>query len=104
MNDDVSLTSNEHDLRIVYGPDFFPDDSGEFCSRETALGGVKYIFTDISDIKRSFFRLGFHLYEFDRLRYYEDFGFSSLAGFLRCQHWNGSFSGIPVCQCVPYDM
>ena len=81
MIDDVSLTSNDHDLNIVYGPDFFPSDEGDFCGRETALGGAKYIFTDIADIKRSFFRLGFHLHEFDQLRYYEDFGFSSLADF-----------------------
>lgn len=37
--------------------------------------------TDINDIKRSYIRLGFHLVEFERLKYYRDFGYSSLAEF-----------------------
>ena len=49
--------------------------------RELARASVKYILTDMSDIRRSFIRLGFHLYEFERMHYYEDFGYTSIVEF-----------------------
>ena len=36
---------------------------------DMALGSFDYISKDLNDIKRSYFRLGFHLNEFDRCKY-----------------------------------
>lgn len=50
---------------------------------ENAKGALKYIKSDIADIKRRYIALGFHLEEFDRYYYYKEFGFSSLADFVQ---------------------
>lgn len=49
--------------------------------RECAINSVRYVLTDLSDIQKSFFRLGFHLYELKNLKYYEDFGFPTMEEF-----------------------
>lgn len=46
---------------------------------ESALNSLKYIYTDITDIKKSYIRLGFHLSEFNRCKYYLEFGFGSIS-------------------------
>lgn len=53
-------------------------DAYDVTPGEIALSSLKYIYTDLTDIKRSYFRLGFHLSEFDRYFYYQQFGFSSM--------------------------
>lgn len=75
MQVDISICSNERDLKISYGMYNLGKE------RETARTSVKYIYTDLNDIQRSFIRLGFHLNEFERCKYYEDFGFLSLSEF-----------------------
>lgn len=54
-------------------------DFGE-CS-EAAKGSLRYILSDISDIKKYYVRLGFHLQEFKSCTYYRDFGYSSFEEF-----------------------
>lgn len=54
-------------------------DFGE-CS-EAAKGSLQYILSDISDIKKYYVRLGFHLQEFKACTYYRDFGYASFEEF-----------------------
>lgn len=75
MQSNVSISTKEDELAIVYGMiNFGPE-------RELARSSVKYILTDMGDIRRNYIRLGFHLSEFSRMEYYKDFGFSSLEEF-----------------------
>lgn len=66
---------NEESLDIKYG---LLDLRSE---REQAKGAVAYIVQDIIDIKSNYIRLGFHLDEFKRFEYYEDFGYSDFYEF-----------------------
>lgn len=49
--------------------------------REAAKGSLQYILSDISDIKKYYVRLGFHLEEFKRCEYYHDFGYGTFEEF-----------------------
>lgn len=49
--------------------------------RELAKGSLQYILSDISDIKKYYVRLGFHLEEFKRCEYYHDFGYCTFEEF-----------------------
>lgn len=72
---EINSMTKESELDVVYGMLNLREE------RELARASVKYILTDMSDIRRSFIRLGFHLYEFERMRYYEDFGYTSIVEF-----------------------
>lgn len=75
MINGVNISTNEKELDIKYGLiDFGPE-------RELARAGVKYILTDMNDIRKSYIKLGFHLSEFERMEYYKDFGYASLQEF-----------------------
>lgn len=64
------------DFSFVRGSCIF---DGLIEPRESALNSLKYIYTDITDIKKNYIRLGFHLNEFQVGNYYLDFGFRSIA-------------------------
>lgn len=72
---EISSITKENEIDVIYGMMNLREE------RELARASVKYILTDMSDIRRSFIRLGFHLYEFERMRYYEDFGYTSIVEF-----------------------
>ena len=72
----TDLAVKESDLKIVYGPDYL----GEDVSMQ-ALASVKYIYTDLTDIRKYYIRLGFHLNEFDMNKGYLDFGYNTLEDF-----------------------
>lgn len=75
MENNISILTNEKDLNVTYGMiNYHPE-------REQARTSLKYILTDLNDIRGSYIRLGFHLHEFDRFKYYEDFGYTSLVEF-----------------------
>lgn len=75
MQNNVSISTKENDLKIKYGMiNFGPE-------RDLARTSVKYILTDVNDIRQNYIRLGFHLREFDKMGYYRDFGYSSLTEF-----------------------
>ena len=76
MQNDINITTNDYDLDIVYG--VVPDG---YQAGELALASYKYIAVDVRDIKTSYVRLGFHLFECRNNEYYRDFGFDSLADF-----------------------
>lgn len=74
MQGNVSVVTSEDSLDIKYG-------NGNICERELARTSVKYIYTDICDLQKSYIRLGFHLYEFKRNGYYNDFGYLTFEDF-----------------------
>lgn len=76
MQNDIDITMNDYNLDIVYG--VVPDG---YQAGELAIASYKYIAVDVKDIKTSYVRLGFHLFECRNNEYYRDFGFDSLAAF-----------------------
>ena len=77
MNADVTLLTDEKNLAVVYGGDAIPCSYSEDDARHS----LKYILCDMADLKQSFIRLGFHLYEFSHFAYYRSFGYRSMAEF-----------------------
>lgn len=75
--------------------DFFEGDEPDAL----ALGSYDFIARDLNDIKRSYFRLGFHLNEFDRCKYYQQFGFSCLSDFA-LHNWGLEPSFVSRCIAV----
>lgn len=88
MNDTKQLPS------YVTG-DFFEGDEPDVM----ALGSYDFIARDLNDIKRSYFRLGFHLNEFDRCKYYQQFGYTCLSDFALC-NWGLEPSFVSRCIAV----
>lgn len=75
MQNNVDIFTKESDLDVNYGMiDYGPE-------RELARASLKYIYSDMNNIRHSFISLGFHLSEFERCGYYKDFGYASLAEF-----------------------
>ena len=72
----VNIGTNENDLKINYGLINFGEE------RLLARASVKYIFTDLNDIRVNYIRLGFHLSEFENMEYYKDFRFSTFTEFI----------------------
>lgn len=75
--------------------DFYEGDSPD----EMALGSFEFISKDLNDIKRSYFRLGFHLNEFDSCKYYQQFGFTCLSDFA-LHNWGLEKSFVSRCISV----
>lgn len=63
---------------VVYG-DSFPMD-GDIAD-DVAIGHLKYVLTDVKDIRIGYFRLGFHLSEIRRFKIYERFGYDNMKDF-----------------------
>lgn len=75
MQNGVTISTNDSELNIVYGIMNLRKE------RELARASVRYILTDLNDIRKQYIRLGFHLHEFKTCKYYEDFGFATLEEF-----------------------
>ena len=82
----VSISTKESDLNIVYGMYNLREES------EFARASVKYIYTDLNAIQTNYFRLGFHLSEFESMEYYKDFGYLTGVNFSRASSDIGSIS------------
>lgn len=65
----VNIATKDSDIEVIYGNSFSPYEE----PRREAYGHLKYLYSDISDIRQYYIRLGFHLEEFRISRYYEDF-------------------------------
>lgn len=87
--------SNNKQLPSYVTGDFFEGDEPDVM----ALGSYDFIARDLNDIKRSYFRLGFHLNEFDRCKYYQQFGFSCLSDFA-LHNWGLEPSFVSRCIAV----
>ena len=91
MQNNVDISTKESDLKIKYGIiNYGPE-------RELARTSLKYILTDMNDIRHTYIRLGFHLNEFERMSYYKDFGYSSLVEFCDA---NLGFDKSAVSRCI----
>ena len=75
MQSGVSISSKEADIDVKYGL----YDLGK--ERELARCSLKYILTDMNDIRTKYIRFGFHLSEFVRCEYYKDFGYLTMEEF-----------------------
>lgn len=73
----ANIASNESDLEVIYGSCLFTCED----PREAAFTSLKYLYSDLTDIRKYYIRLGFHLDEFARYNYYRDFHFATLEEF-----------------------
>lgn len=96
MQADVSICTPESDIKVVRGTYIVPHLN---VSEELALASVKYLYTDINDVREHYFRLGFHLREFDKRQYYYFFGYSCLADFA-CVNLGMDASAVSRCISV----
>ena len=55
----ASLMTKDSDIDVVLGDFTFDGDP-----RAEAYGSLKYLYTDLTDIRKYYIRLGFHLQEF----------------------------------------
>lgn len=74
MQGGVTINTKEEELKIIYGPGVY-DCEFNHVSKEYALDSVKYILTDLNDIRKRYISLGFHLSEFRENDYYLCFGY-----------------------------
>lgn len=72
----TDLTTKDSDIEVVYGKH-----ASKKRPREEAFGSLKYLYTDLTDIRKYYIRLGFHLQEFKNCEYYKDFGYLTLEEF-----------------------
>ena len=72
----TDITTKDYDINVYFGDGKYRD-----TPRKEAYGHVKYLYTDLTDIRKYYIRLGFHLDEFERCGYYFDFGYATLADF-----------------------
>lgn len=75
MQNGVTISTHDEELNIVYGMMNLRKE------RELARASIRYILTDLNDIRRQYIRLGFHLHECLKEKYYEDFGFATMEEF-----------------------
>ena len=88
----TDLTISDYDIEVNYGGVKYRD-----TPRKEAYGHVKYLYTDLTDIRKYYIRLGFHLDEFERCGYYFDFGYPTLESF--CQS-NLGLDKSAVSRCI----
>lgn len=65
----VNIATKDSEIEVIYGNSWSPYEE----PRREAYGHLKYLYSDISDIRNYYIHLGFHLEEFRNNRYYEDF-------------------------------
>lgn len=65
--------------------------------RKEAYGSLKYLYKDLTDIRKYYIHLGFHLDEFARYEYFRDFGYLTLESF--CQS-NLGLDKSAVSRCI----
>lgn len=73
---ETNIATKDSDIEVVFGSYNENRDP-----RPDAYGAAKYLYTDLTDIRKYYIRLGFHLEEFRRCNYYYDFGYLSLEDF-----------------------
>lgn len=91
MQNGVSITTKDSELNINYGMiNIRPE-------REDARSSVRYILTDLNDIRKNYMYLGFHLRECLKMKYYEDFGYTTMEEF--CEN-NFGLDKTAVSRCI----
>lgn len=80
----VSLSTDDVDVVPVCGRHFkkcYLESLSMKERYEQAVGHLKYLLVDVNDLKSRYISLGFHLDEFNRLRYYSTLGFNDIYDF-----------------------
>ena len=80
-------------MSIKFGTDVYAPEE----VNELARVSIGYIESDVMDIKKRYITLGFHLYEMDQCRYYEDLGYESL---YECIEANFAMDKSAVSRCI----
>lgn len=75
MQGDVGICSSEKNISVIYGMLNLREE------REEARTSLKYMLSDVNNLKKYYFSLGFHLREFQKYKYYEDFGYDNIYDF-----------------------
>lgn len=75
MQGDVGICTSEENIDVIYGMLNLREERGE------ARISLKYLLSDVNNLKRYYFSLGFHLREFREFKYYEDFGYDNIYDF-----------------------
>lgn len=73
----TDITTRDSDIEVILGN--CPLEPNMI--RQEAYGYLKYLYTDLTDIRKYYIRLGFHLDEFERCDYFRDFGYLSMEDF-----------------------
>lgn len=81
MQNGVTLSTKEDELVIKYGPNMDRRKKLRYVERQDARTSLKYILSDLNDIRKYYMRLGFHLEEFRKNNYYIDFGYFTFDDF-----------------------
>lgn len=85
------IETHGKDIDVKYGLfDYGPE-------RDGARSSLGYIHRDMYDIKKSYFRLGFHLNEFKAFEYYKDFGYETFEEF--CEN-NFDLDKSAISRCI----
>lgn len=85
------IETHGKDIDVKYGLfDYGPE-------RDGARSSLGYIHSDMYDIKKSYFRLGFHLNEFKEFEYYKDFGYETFEEF--CEN-NFDLEKSAISRCI----
>lgn len=80
-------------MSIKFGADIYAPEE----VNELARASIGYIESDVMDIKKRYVTLGFHLYEMDQCRYYEDLGYENL---YECIEANFAMDKSAVSRCI----
>ena len=80
-------------MNIKFGADIYAPKE----VNELARASIGYIESDVMDIKKRYVTLGFHLYEMDQCRYYEDLGYENL---YECIEANFAMDKSAVSRCI----
>lgn len=80
-------------MNIKFGADIYAPKE----VNELARASIGYIESDVMDIKKRYVTLGFHLYEMEQYRYYEDLGYESL---YECIEANFAMDKSAVSRCI----
>mgnify|MGYP006928095597 FL=1 len=80
-------------MNIKFGVDIYAPEE----VNELARASIGYIESDVMDIKERYITLGFHLYEMEQYRYYEDLGYGSL---YECIEANFAMDKSAVSRCI----
>ena len=80
-------------MNIKFGVDIYAPEE----VNELARASIGYIESDVMDIKKRYVTLGFHLYEMDQCRYYEDLGYENL---YECIEANFAMDKSAVSRCI----
>lgn len=95
MQGNVSISTNDSKIEVIRGNEAVTQKYKDM--EPLALASVRYILSDINDIRTRYIALGFHLKEFFRNGYYLAFGYWNPEDFYKT---NFGMDGSAVSRCI----